>query len=86
MVKGKDLIELRRNSARYVEEWKAKGGKVTNYCCSHCHNSVDTPRPAKDDVDSRGYWNSLMACPHCGSMNHVCVYPSGKTTVKMGPP
>ena len=47
-----------------------------------CTKKIETPQPTLQMCSSKGFWDSLTQCPKCKKLNFVCVYPSGKTTVK----
>ena len=62
--------------------WIEMGHKLTSYQCPHCRRMVQTRQPKKSMVSEKGYWDSARICLNCGELAFVCVYPSGKTSVK----
>ena len=66
----------------YIKKWKASGNYTTFYICQHCTKKIETPQPTLQMCSSKRFWDSLTQCPKCKKLNFVCVYPSGKTTVK----
>jgi hypothetical protein len=76
-----DLESLRQKDAAYLERWRRSGGETTKYTCRHCRHKIVTPKPAMEDVASKGYWDSLKTCTGCGGLNFVLVYPDGTTVV-----
>ena len=67
------------------KKWFLSGKKLTHYKCNHCEYPIITLQPDKDDVDSKGYWDSARQCLRCGKLNFVTVFPSGRTkSTKIG--
>lgn len=66
-------------------DWVKRGKKLTTYFCNHCKYFIVTNQPAKNDVGSKGYWDSATECLNCGKLNFVVTYPNGKTLSKALP-
>lgn len=75
-------LQVKAQSAEYNYRWVLGGKKLTRYICPHCGNSVETPRPRKIDVSSKGYWDSAKTCVECGEVNFLKVWPDGKTSIE----
>ena len=79
------MITLKQRLDEVLGKWKEDGNRTTFYTCSHCKKKIETARPGKSLVTSKGYWDSVKVCPLCGEYSFVLVYPSGKTKVnKLG--
>lgn len=74
-----DLKMIRASVERYFDKWVANGGQITFYKCNGCNCLQKTAQPRKDQVQSKGYWDSATLCIGCGHMNFVSIYPSGLT-------
>jgi DNA-directed RNA polymerase subunit RPC12/RpoP len=80
-----NLRDLKKAHDEYVARWTKAGKKTTTYKCSHCNKAIETPKPGKEDVGSKGYWDSLTTCIHCGKYNFVLEWPTGKVEVRNFP-
>lgn len=74
--------DLKKETADYLEQWKANGGETAFFACAHCSEILEVPKPMQNLVTAKGFWDSTKICTECGLLNHVCVYPDGKTKVK----
>lgn len=74
----KGLIKLREQMLTYYERCGDKQ-LFTAYICNHCKSIVPTHCPTRDQVSSKGYWDSMTTCLACGRLNFVCIFPSGRT-------
>lgn len=81
-MKGADLKDLRKRAAQFNRSWQRKGGLLTEYTCQGCRKKVPMRRPRAKDVGEKGYWDSLTTCTHCGQLNFVVVWPTGRTEVR----
>lgn len=77
------LSELKLKHREYMDAYMAKGGKVTEWTCQDCDNSIETPLPTPEQVTGKGFWDGMKECPECGAHNFVRVYPSGETDVQL---
>lgn len=75
-----DLSKLRESMAEYLEKWVSAGHKLTSYRCRKCGIEETVRRPEPDMVQAKGYWDSTRQCTHCGDLNFVKVWPSGRTS------
>ena len=75
----KELVELKRDWNKRLNDWVKKGGKITTYHCPHCKSFIPTRRPSKEDCGSKGYWDSATVCVECGKTAFVAVHISGDT-------
>ena len=67
----------------WIENYKSKGGKTTEYICQHCDNMIEIPCPQPSEVASKGYWDGVKECPECTGHNFVKTWPSGETDVQL---
>lgn len=68
------LNKLKKAAIAYNKRW-AKSKPLAIYECPCCSKPIQTPMPTKELVDSRGYWDSLTTCYHCGELYFVVRYP-----------
>lgn len=68
--------------SQWIDNYKAKGGKTTEYICGHCDNPVEIPLPTNENVSSKGYCDGMKECPDCGGHNCVSTWPNGATEVQ----
>lgn len=60
--------------------------KTKEYSCPTCKKPIETRVPERDMVNpEKGYWDSLVQCPHCEELNFKKVWPSGKIEAKGAP-
>lgn len=45
--------------------------KTKNYNCPDCNLFITTMVPTKDLVAEKGYWDSVVQCPHCGALYYI---------------
>lgn len=74
----KGLIKMREQMVGYYQRCGEKQ-PFTAYICNHCKTIVPTHCPTKEQVSSKGYWDSCTQCIACGRLNFVCIWPSGRT-------
>lgn len=55
--------------------------KTKNYKCPDCNKAIETRIPTKALVSEKGFWDSLVECPHCKKLHFKKVWPNGKIEV-----
>jgi hypothetical protein len=72
------LNKLRREHNAFMAKMKHK---TTTWVCPACGFKNKTIYPTKEEVDSRGFWDSLKTCvgEQCGCFSMVTVYPDKST-------
>jgi len=78
-MKIKELKELKNKCMEMLVDWVLRGKRIGTYKCNHCKKSIPCRIPNKEDVASKGYWDSATICLECGECNFVTEYPNGKT-------
>lgn len=58
-----------------------KGQLFTTWTCCHCESELVTPKPTEDCVSSKGYWDGMKSCYHCGEQSFVRTWPDGTVEV-----
>lgn len=59
----------------------SKGAKLITYNCPHCTKDIQTVKPKKSQVGSKGFWDGLKTCYECEKPSFVTVWPDGKIEV-----
>lgn len=75
----KGLVKLREQMMTFYARMVAAKKPFTGYVCNHCKHVIPTHCPTKEQVSSKGYWDSMTQCLACGRLNFVCIWPSGRT-------
>lgn len=78
------LEKLKKDQIKYNVRWLLNGGELTFYRCNHCLEKIETKRPFKKDLGSKGYWDSATVCIECGGINVVKIWPTGRTISSYG--
>lgn len=60
-----------------LDAWQKKGKRISTYQCPHCKYFIPHAIPEKNDVSSKGFWDSATICIECGKLAFVTTYPSG---------
>jgi len=68
---------------KWIENFKSKGGKTTDYICQHCDNPIEIPCPTPEQVSGKGYWDGVKECPECTGHNFVKTWPNRETDVQL---
>jgi hypothetical protein len=77
----RSLKALKANSEDFLRRHKARGGKTVTYQCVTCKLSIETRVPTEEQANSRGCWDGLQTCHHCGRNNFITVWPNGNLHV-----
>lgn len=75
------MKKFKKDVLEWLENFKSKGGTVTTYVCPHCESTLETPQPTKNQVGSKGYWDSMKSCYECEKPSFVKTFPNGKTEI-----
>ena len=75
----KELLKIKKSTLLLNQDWVKEGKKIGSYLCNHCFKNIPCRIPSKNDVSSKGFWDSACICLECGNCNFVKKYPTGKT-------
>lgn len=75
-------ILKKKEHNEWIENYKSKGGKTTEYICLDCDNPIEIPCPKPSEVSGKGFWDGVKECPECSAHNFVKTWPNGDTEVQ----